>query len=129
MLAMVLPLVSCAGFQTQIVSFDDANAKATVSSAKQVMKHWEMNSAAIREGLGSSLEEKLPASFGTAMDVLDNFAKTYGKDQSAMSEADAGRIVVLVGKLIEPLIQAIIKQYAPDVWTQVLKYLPAFLTL
>lgn len=124
-----LTLISCAAFQKEIINFDDQNALNTVSSAKQVMKHWEMNSAAIREGLGSALNEKLPVSFATAMAALDGFAKTYGKDQSKMTEPDAGRIVVLVGKLIEPLIQAIISQYAPQVWTQVLKYLPAFVAL
>jgi uncharacterized protein YceK len=126
---LMIGLLGCASVMPQIVKFDDQNAANTVAAAKQIMKHWGMNSAAIRQGLGSTLSEKLPASFGIAMDALDKYYVTYGKDQSGMTEPDAGRIDVLVGQLIDPLVITIINQYAPDVWSKVLKYLPSFITL
>ena len=126
---LFLGLSGCSNIMPSIIKLDDQNAANTVAGAKQIMKHWGMNSAVIRQMLGSALNEKLPASFGVAMDTLDKFEKTYGADQSKMTEPDSGRIVVLIGQLIDPLVVAIINQYAPDVWTKILKYLPSFLTL
>lgn len=122
-------VTGCASVMPGIVKFDDQNAANTVAAAKQIMKHWEMNSAAVKETLGSAIKDKLPASFGDSIGALDLFAQTYAKDQSTMKEADAGRIVVLAGKLIEPMVQTIINQYAPDLWSRILKYLPAFLAI
>ncbi len=126
---LFLNLTGCSNVMPQIIKLDDQNAANTIKAAKQIMKHWGMNSAAIRQMLGSALNEKLPASFKAAMDLLDKAEMIYGKDQSKMTEPDAGRIVVLVGQLVDPLVVAIINQYAPDVWSKILKYLPSFLTL
>ena len=130
LIILIIPILfACSTIQPQIVLFDDQNAAFTVANAKQIMKHWQMNSAAIREGLGAAIQEKLPASFGKALNDLDVLSQKYGANQEGMLEADAGRIVVLVGKLITPLVQSILDQYAPDVWGLVLKYLPVFITL
>ncbi len=126
---LFMGLSGCTSIMPQIVKFDDQNTANTVVAAQQIMKHWGMNSAAIRQVLGSALNEKLPASFGIALNALDKFYTIYGKDQSGMTEPDAGRIDVLVGQLIDPLVVAIINQYAPDVWSRILKYLPSFITL
>jgi hypothetical protein len=121
-------LFACSSVTPQIVKFDDANAKATVENATQIMKHWPMNSGAIREGLGAAITEKLPVKFGKSLDRLDTYSLQYPEGK-VVAEKDAGRIVVLVGNLIEPIVQTIINQYAPGVWTGVLKYLPSFITL
>ena len=125
---LFMGLLGCANVMPQIVKFDDQNATNTVSAAKQIMKHEQMNSAAIRQIIGSGMD-KLPASFGKLLDALDEFAKTYGNDQSKMTEADAGKIVVMAGQLVDPIIVAIFNQYFPDVWSKILKYLPSFITL
>ncbi len=119
-------LFGCASFQTQIIKVDDQNAIATMKSAKQVLKHWSMNSAFLRVSLQSNLKEKMPASVSDAMDNLDKLAL---KDPATITEADAGSVLAYVGRIISPTIAELIKQYAPDVMEQILKYLPAFISL
>lgn len=131
-LLLLLPVLfcGCAGVQTQIAKFDDQNAARMLASGKQVMKHWLMNSKAIHIGVGDEIiGTKLPAGFGKALTRLDEMAKSFGSNQDIMTEADATEAVMQVGKLITPAIQAIINQYAPDVWSQVMKYLPSFLAM
>lgn len=125
---LFMGLSGCASVMPQIVKFDDQNAALTVKAAQQIMKHEQMNSAVIRQTIGNDMD-KLPVSFGKSLDALDEFAKTYGKDQSMMTEADAGKIVVMAGQLVDPIIVAIFNQYFPDVWSKILKYLPSFITL
>lgn len=125
---LILSMISCASIQPQIAKFDDANAKVTMDSAKQIMKHAKMNIAAIHESL-DDFKPQMPVAFWTALDKLEGFSNTYGNDQSKMTEQDAGRIVVLVGKLFSPIVQQLVKQYVPDLWTQILKWLPTFLAM
>ncbi len=127
-LTIIFCLFGCASIQPQIFKFDDQNAATTISSAKQIMKHEKMNSAAIRESL-LDFKTQMPVSFWTALDSLDTFAKKYGIDQSAMTEEDASRIVVITGKLLSPVIQQLIKQYAPDLWSEILRWLPKILAM
>ncbi len=119
-------LVGCSSFQTQIIKVDDQNAIATMKSAKQILKHWSMNSAFIRISLQSNLKEKMPASVSDAMDNLDKLAL---KDPATITEADAGATLAYIGRIISPTIAELIKQYAPDVMDQILRYLPAFISL
>ncbi len=125
-ITLMFLLVGCTSLQTQIIKIDDQNAVATLKSAKQVLKHWPMNSAFIRISLQSNLKEKMPASVSDAMDNLDKLAL---KDPSKITEADAGSVLAYVGRIISPAIAELIKQYAPDVMEQILKYLPPFISL
>ncbi len=132
LLFLLIPvLLGCSQLQTQIVKFDDANADLTLKGAKQIMKHWGMNSSAIHVGLGDEIiNTKMPVEFGKALARLDEFELKYGKDQSTMTEKDAGNIVTLVyGKLLMPVATELFKQYAPGILEKVLKYLPSFITL
>ncbi len=119
-------LIGCSSIQTQIIKVDDQNAIATMKSAKQILKHWPMNSAFIRISLQSNLKEKMPASVSDAMDNLDKLAL---KDPTSITEADAGSVIAYVGRIISPTIAQLINQYAPDVMEQILRYLPAFISL
>ncbi len=125
-ITLTILLVGCASIQTQIIKIDDQNAVATMKSAKQILKHWPMNSAFIRISLQSNLKEKMPASVSDAMDNLD---KLVLKDPAAITEADAGSVLAYIGRIISPTIAELIKQYAPDVMEQIMKYLPAFISL
>ncbi len=119
-------IVGCSSIQTQIIRVDDQNAVATMKSAKQILKHWPMNSAFIRISLQSNLKEKMPASVSDAMDNLDKLAL---KAPAEITEADAGSVIAYVGRIISPTIAQLINQYAPDVMEQILRYLPAFISL
>jgi len=123
---LLVGVMGCSFVQTQIIKVDDQNAAATVKSAKQVLKHWPMNSAFIRISLQSNLKEKMPASVSDAMDNLDKLAL---KDPTTITEADAGSVLAYIGRIITPTVSELIKQYAPDVMDQILKYLPAFISL
>lgn len=128
-IAMVWAMSGCAAM-TQIAKFDDQNAAATMAYGKQIMKHWGMNSQAIHIGISDEIiSTKLPAEFGRSLKALDDMNIQFGQDQSAMTEADASACVMYLGKLIAPTIEALINQYAPDVWSKVLKYIPSFITL
>ena len=129
LIILLIPiLVACSTVGPQIAKWDDTNAANTVIAAKQIMRHEEMNSAAIRQIIGTGMD-KLPLSFSNSLDALDKFATTYGKDQSGMTEKDAGQIVVIAGQMVDPVITAIFQQYFPDVWARILKYLPSFISL
>ncbi len=123
---LLVSLVGCTSIQTQIIKIDDQNAIATMKSAKQILKHWSMNSAFIRISLQSNLKEKMPASVSDAMDNLDRLAL---KPPGEITEADAGSVLAYAGRIISPTITELIKQYAPDVMEQILRYLPAFISL
>ncbi len=125
-ITLMFLLVGCSSIQTQIIKVDDQNAIATMKSAKQVLKHWPMNSAFIRISLQSNLKEKMPASVSDAMDNLDKLAL---KAPAEITEADAGSVLAYVGRIISPTIAQLINQYAPDVMEQILRYLPAFISL
>jgi hypothetical protein len=122
-------LAGCAGIQGQIAKFDDQNATNTVATGKQIMKHWGMNSKAIHIGIGDAvIGTKLPAEFGSSLKALDDLCVKFCPDQTIMTEADATETVMYLGKLIAPTIETLINQYAPDIWSKVMKYIPAFVT-
>jgi hypothetical protein len=122
-------LAGCATIQPQIAQFDDQNAAATMAAGKQIMKHWAMNSQAIHIGIGDEvIGTKLPAEFGKSLKALDDMCAKFCAGQDAMTEADSAASVMYLGKLIAPAIGALVNQYAPNVWSQVMKYLPSFIS-
>lgn len=128
-ISILCMLVGCAGIQGQIAKFDDQNATATVATGKQIMKHWGMNSKAIHIGIGDAvIGTKLPAEFGSSLKSLDDLCVKFCPDQSTMTESDATETVMYLGKLIAPAVETLINQYAPDIWSKVMKYIPAFVT-
>jgi hypothetical protein len=127
---IVASFLGCSTIQPQIAKFDDQNAANTMAWGKQIMKHWSMNSQAIHIGVGDEIiNTKLPAEFERSLKALDGMCEKFCVNQDAMTEADATSAIMHLGKLIAPAVQAIIQQYAPNVWSQVLKYIPSFITL
>ncbi len=125
-IVLLAGLWGCASIQPQLIKFDDKNAELTLKAAKQIMKHEDMNSKFLRGIIGSSMD-KLPKAFSDTLDKLDKLQLKYGADQSQMTEGDAGTIVAYAFNLIEPSAQAIINQYWPGVWQQILKWIPIWL--
>ncbi len=122
----ILFLLGCASIQTSIFKFDDTNAATTLAGAKQIVKHGDMNIKFLRTVIGSGMD-KLPVAFNDNLKSLEVMVVKYRADQSQMTEGDAGLIMGYGSNLLLPSIQTIMQQYWPDVWAQVLKWIPTFL--
>ena len=89
----------------------------TKDQVRSCVVDWPFYSGLIRSALGSNITQ-LPQQTVTALDEMDRIVS--GKRPDKLTDNELGQILGLKIRLVAPLIQQALKQYAPEV----LQYLP-----
>ncbi len=111
---VALLLCGCARVQNELFKFDDQNAKNSVSLATQAMKHWKMNSKYIKTRFPGIMNDDRFATVKNAILELDRIRKAHPEETIVLSEEEAGEVLALIGRGLDPAMQALLKKYAPD---------------
>ena len=96
--------------QSQIFAFDDANAQRTRDIMDQVVKHWKMNSAAVKQVVGKKIGDTEFAALNSAVSGLDDIASRAG----ALTDEDYGRGIILFGQFLDAGGRAIAANVIPQ---------------
>lgn len=89
----------------------------TKDQVRSCVVDWPFYSGLIRSALGPNITQ-LPQQTVTALDDMDRIVS--GKRPDKLTDNELGQILGLKIRLVAPLIQQALKQYAPEV----LQYLP-----
>jgi hypothetical protein len=81
---------------SDLIAWDEANAKRTRDTIDQLKKNWAMNSAAVKELVGKKIGDTEYAALYGAITELD---KILVKD--VLTQEDYGRGIILFGKFLD----------------------------